>query len=195
MKIQDVFAAIIRAKRKKSVIRIHRHGLDYSGGYHEGFIVASNTNYVIMHRVDPGVVLDGYILLRISDITHFSSSYSSHSFIERALQLRSLHSICPFRLGARDTLSALILRIQILFPLITVYTERRFRDTCWIGRVSRLSSTSLFLRQITPSATWRHSDSRHSLTSISRIEFGGSYELALAEVVENTAEQDAAANP
>jgi hypothetical protein len=185
---------IIRLQRAKSLVRIYRRGLDYVDGYYMGFIVANNAEHLLVHKVDPAVVLDGYGLLRVSDISEISLSHPSRAFMEQALILRGLHASCPFPLRVKDTMHSLLPRIQALFPIITLHRERRFRDSCWIGKVSRISPRSLFLREITPAAIWEDFDSRFSLAGISLLEFGGSYESALAAVAQNAAEQDASAN-
>src|SRR5205809_99045 len=74
--------------RRRIPARLSRQGLDYRGGSLAGYVLAVGTGLVLIHRVNPMMVLDGYAVWRIADITSIDTSFPSRRFVERALGLR-----------------------------------------------------------------------------------------------------------
>ncbi|MFL5435019.1 MAG: hypothetical protein ACJ784_10975 [Myxococcales bacterium] len=74
--------------------------------------------------------------------------------------------------------------------LVTIHSERskRDRDICWIGTPQRFTDIHLEMREITPAARFETKHGRHSLASITKIDFGGGYEAALAEIARQRGE-------
>jgi hypothetical protein len=72
-------------------------------------------------------------------------------------------------------------RANELFPLITISRERIDRNACQIGRIVSMNRVSFELEEIDTDASWggRH---RYKFSDVTRVDFGGGYEDALARV-------------
>ena len=53
---------------------------------------------------------------------------------------------------------------------------------CWIGRVVGIDRGRVTLLEIRPDATWKRKPTEYRLSEITRVNFGGDYEDALALV-------------
>src|SRR6267378_8059430 len=68
------------------------------------------------------------------------------------------------------------------FPLIAIHEERKDIEVCWIGRPTGFPGTSVELREVSPAGRWCTRPSRYQMRSITKIDFGGAYEGALAQI-------------
>ncbi len=66
------------------------------------------------------------------------------------------------------------------FPLITIHREKADPGVCHIGQVTGVSSTSISILEVTPDAEWERSPTVYRLNQVTRVDFGGPYEDALA---------------
>jgi hypothetical protein len=66
------------------------------------------------------------------------------------------------------------------FPLVTVHEENKNSEVCWIGRPVGFERASVELQEVTPAGRWSPRTRRYQLRSITKIDFGGGYEAALA---------------
>src|SRR5262249_24859025 len=180
----DIHSQLVAAKRRRRPVRLHRAGLDYRGEFSQGsslgYVTGLSSLFVLLHEVSPEILLDGYRVLRLADITNVEVSYRSRSFIEKALALRGQ---VPSPLAGIDlsSVATVLLSASTLFPLVMIYRERSHRGACWVGQVSSLTTKTATLQKIGTNAAW-YGEARYRLGSITRIEFGGRYEEALALV-------------
>jgi hypothetical protein len=165
---------------EKCVIRIHRRGLDYVGAHTDGIVVAQSTRLLLLNIMDPAIILDGYAIIFLSDITDASVCYDNAEFINMALRLRHQKPFCPkdFRL---ENLNDAIISASTHAPLITLRRERMHRDSCWIGRVQSIGDKLLTIKSISPAAKFEE-DEVYRLCDLTKVEFGGRYEDALHSV-------------
>jgi len=176
----DIRSQLVAAKRRRRPVRLHRAGLDYRRGYSQGYVTDLSLLFVVLQEVSPEIMLDGYRVLRIADITDADVAYRSRPFVEKALALRG-QVPCPLTGIDLSSVATVLLSANTLFPLVMIHRERIYRDSCWIGQVSSLTTKTVTLRKIDTTAAW-YGETRYRLRDITRIEFGGRYEEALALV-------------
>ena len=179
-------------------IRVARRGLDGTSPPLEGLVVGLSPSFVLLQRIDPAILLDGYVLLRVGDITSVDAVFPACQFVRRALKLRGLRRRLPRAAFPLNDIIAVLAAAQSLFPLVTFHQERRDRNVCWVGQVQSFTPAGVVLRELTPSATWDRAI-RYRIASLTRVDFGGSYEAALALVAKvrphTILQQTAAARP
>jgi hypothetical protein len=78
--------------------------------------------------------------------------------------------------------STLLPTASALFPLVTIHREVVDPDVVHIGVVKDIADGILTLREIDPNARWARKLGRHKISQITRVDFGGRYEDALARV-------------
>jgi hypothetical protein len=144
-----------------------------------GFVVDFSDDLILLHRLDWNTFsLDGYTLLRDDDIQ--AKRFYSHDayWPKRAIEKFKLQSrqVSGLKIGA---LPETIIEISKKFPLIHVERELRFPGECWIGTALEVTDKLLVLDNLNPDAEWT-GPYRIKLGDITRIDFGGGYEKALA---------------
>jgi hypothetical protein len=107
--------------------------------------------------------------------------------LERALALRKLQRPADPKIALADVAS-LLTSASSTFPLVTIHREIVDPEVCHIGRVVKVSNTTVTLREITPNATWERRLHRYALQDIARVDVGRSYEEALHAVVASSGE-------
>jgi len=143
-------------------------------------VVDVGDELVLVHVVDPAIVLDGFQALRIRDLTDVNPTFATADFVVHALRLRRQRPRCPP--GIRlSSLRSLIESAGARFPLIALHQERDDNDSCWIGRLVEIDDLRVTIDYLTPTAKWEGQE-RYALRSLTKIEFGGRYEDALASV-------------
>ena len=80
------------------------------------------------------------------------------------------------------SIKELLLSANHVFPLVTIHREHMDPDVCSIGRVVGIDRGHVSLLQINPDATWEKTPTDYRLSEITRVNFGGDYEDALAIV-------------
>jgi hypothetical protein len=143
-----------------------------------GFVVGLG-KWLLLHRLEPdSLVLIGYTALRLQDIEQVTRhAEKCDGFMVRAT--RKLRAVPQPRVSlssARELLRTANRR----FPALTIHPEKVDADVCFIGKPIGFSSTHVEFYEIDTSGHWHEID-RHALNSITRIDFGGGYENALAE--------------
>jgi hypothetical protein len=143
-------------------------------------VIDLNRLFVVLQVVSAQIMLDGYRILYVADITNVEVRCRSGPFIERALALRKQ---VPSPLTDLDlsSVATVLLSAGRRFPLVTIHGERICRSACWIGQVSSLTTKTVTLHKIGTNAEW-YGESRYRLRDITRIDCGGQYEDALALV-------------
>lgn len=81
-----------------------------------------------------------------------------------------------------DGTAELVRTASEVAPLVTLHFERDDPTVCFIGRPVRFTKTSVQLLEIDPQAEWEASPSKWRLADVTRVDFAGRYEQALALV-------------
>ena len=81
-----------------------------------------------------------------------------------------------------DTLPELVMTAAEVAPLVSLFIEEDDPEVCLIGRPVGVSRRSIHLQEIDPEARWDQRPTTWTLTSVTRVDFGGRYEEGLTLV-------------
>ncbi len=144
-----------------------------------GFAVAWSSEVVLFHRFDWDTFqLNGYTAVREPDISAFRFFSRSGHWQFRAAVALKLQPIVPAGIEV-SSIASLITSAAASFPLLSFHPEIRDRDVCYIGPVLKLTAQTCLIDDLGPGAEWSGAR-RLRLADITRIDFGGGYEQALA---------------
>ena len=88
MSSSDIVKKVASAKRYTKLVECYRTTLEDRDIYDLGYVVDATDDFVMLHLVDDRITLNGYSLLRISDITEIETEVEHTRFIEKALEIR-----------------------------------------------------------------------------------------------------------
>lgn len=165
-----------RALKGHSIVELCRRRL--APDKLRGFVVGFSPTLLLLHVLNDEIKLNGYTVIRRRDISLFQVA-EHEDFYLRVLKLRRLVPRA-LRGVALESVSSLVSSASRRFPLITIYQERKDPDSCFIGSPQQTTDTMLDLKCIIPGAQWDPDPFRIRLNSVTRINFGGAYEEALA---------------
>ncbi len=174
--IKNSQSQLLRALTTRTLVRIER---SLENCFVDGYVVALAKKWFVMQVLGDGITFIGYQTYRVKDLSAFVSPAPHAAFQEAVIQKRKLRRIIPRGLDLSST-SALLSSANAKFPLITIQREEQDPEVCHIGRIAAISRTSVKFHEVTPNATWETGRSTYPLAQITRVDFGGSYEEALA---------------
>jgi hypothetical protein len=145
----------------------------------EGYLVGLGKRWALLHLVSHDWFLNGYTAIRIRDVKRVRRWDEGSEFPARALAHfgQTALPVCGIEL---DSTRSLIESTAQRSPLVTIFTEYRRPDVCYIGKPVAMGRRKLRMVQIDPGAVWRRKPTKWDLREVSRVEFGGRYEQALA---------------
>lgn len=170
-----------RFAAKKQLIELNRKPI--ADEHLQGYVVGVGLQFVLLHILDDNMILNGYSAIRLSDIRGSRHLADKDRFAERALELRRLGPI-PLPSISLDSLPELLITGDQNFPMITIHREKMSTETCYIGKIAKLTDKTLMLDEIDTSAKWSRMR-RYRLADITRVDIGGLYEEALLLVAES----------
>lgn len=180
MPTTEIAKKVATAKRYTKLVECFRNGLEDNDISDLGYVVDASDEFVMLQLVDDRISLNGYSLLRICDITEFEIEVEHTRFIEKALEIRKKTVKQPVLVDLTD-MSTLLKSIDQNFPLLTLHRELVDPDACWVGALDSLGEKTVTINEMSPDAKWNGSK-RLTIDEITRIDFDGGYETALALV-------------
>lgn len=147
----------------------------------EGFIVALGPDWFLLHLLDDGMFLNGYVALRMRDIREVAVMGGPDSFPARALRHYGDEVRRPEGVDLATTAS-LLRTIGERYPVISIHAEVVEPDACYVGAIVETVPDAVILREISPEATWDEETTRWDVEEITRVDLGGRYEMALTAV-------------
>jgi hypothetical protein len=175
----DARAALEVAAREQALVRITRsiRGSDEL----DGFVVGLGQEWALLAVLDDTIHLNGYAGLRLGDVSEVVQRGGPDTFVGRALAARGEWPPVGVEVDL-DGVAALVRTASDKAPLVSLHIEEDDPTVCFIGRPVRFTSRSVHLLEITPEAEWKGLTSTWALADVTRVEFGGRYEEALALV-------------
>jgi hypothetical protein len=144
----------------------------------EGYIVGLSDEWVVIHRLRD-LRLDGWSAVRLSTIRNVRRAHHA-GVLDAALEYWDER---PTDFGARLGSDAELLRsFAERFALVAYFDEASFPDELLVGRIVRITSKKLDVLHVSPGATWEDWAGRLKQTSITRLDAGDDYLLALGYV-------------
>lgn len=180
MAVTELSKKVVTARRYTKLVECYRGSLDEDGVYDIGFVVDGNDEFLLMQLVDDRIKLNGYSLIRVSDITELNTEVEHARFIEKALEIRKDSVERPVLVDLTD-FNTILTSISQNFPLLTVHREEQDPETIYVGEVESVADKTVLIKEMNPDAKWDGTKRIH-LEEITRIDFDGGYETALALV-------------
>ncbi len=170
------------AARSNVAIRIHRD--DIEDGYISGFVTAIGQSFFVIQIVSDAIYLDGFVCLRLEDVSRVERPAPCWKFLEQALLLRNQQRADDLSIDCK-TVSTLLGSIPKGVELVTVHSEMVDPEVCFIGRIASVGKEILTLDTVSPDAEWHTQGMEFRLSDITQISFGSAYEDALFQVISN----------
>jgi hypothetical protein len=145
-----------------------------------GYVMDVGPKFFLLCLVSDRLRYDGFECFRVSDVKSLKPDPYA-GFAETALRLRKERR-------PRKPKVSLIGKTELLqsagqvFPVVTIHREKVRADVCYIGKVMAVTADRLNLLLVDPSAKWDEETTDFPLRGISRVSFGGDYEVALCLV-------------
>lgn len=142
-----------------------------------GCVVEVSPKWVLLHHLEGVFFLNGYVAVRMKHVRKVKR-LTGETVVATGLRHFGEEPRPPEEIDLSST-RALLLSAGAAYPLVTIHTERRDPDVCYVGRPEGVDGRGLRLREITPAGEWRRKATHWRLSDITRIDFGGRYEVAL----------------
>jgi hypothetical protein len=178
MKRAQLTFDLAAAMASRSMVRITRK---VESGAADGYVVNTSEHWLLLLLVGDGIAYAGFQALRVQDVASFEMPSPRAAFYQAVLRKRGLRRPRTPKLNLSSA-QELIQSAGKRFPLITIHREKVDPEICHIGQVISTSSASVSLLEVTPDATWVDAPSTYRLSQVTRVDFGGPYEEALALV-------------
>ncbi len=165
------------AIRKHRLIRFSRR---FEVSSVHGYVLDIGPRFFLLALVSDRIWFDGFECFRLNDVSNVSPDPYA-TFTEAALRRRAERIPRKPRVSVAS-IEELLLSANRVFPLVTVHREQKNPEVCSIGRVIGVDRGRVSLLEINPDATWEKKPADYRLSEITRVNFGGDYEDALAIV-------------
>lgn len=165
-----------KAKEEGHFVSIERAEVDR--GVLRGYVEDFSEDLLLIACVNPEIRYDGFMIVRIEDVTRFESPSCCQDFVETALHLRKLTrpKAPDIDLTSFGTVLASLRGIQ---PLVLVLRELDEPEIDYTGSIKSISHGELSILCIDDHAVFEESPRDLHLAEITRVGFGGSFEDAL----------------
>jgi len=171
---QSMVEQLTAAMREARLIRLYR---PFEETYVRGYILDVGAEFFLLHLVSDRIWFDGFECFRVDQVDELTPDPYA-AFCEAVLKARAETRVA---LTLRLTgIGELLASAAEQFALVTIHKEREQPDTCNIGKVISVEGGIVWMLEIAPDAQWDEELSPHKLSEITRVNFGGDYEDALA---------------
>lgn len=167
------------AAKDRTLVSLWRDDIDASPV--NGFVLGVGAEWVLLTYVSEEIAYNGFVALRLKDITEVESPHVHAAFITRALELKKLKEPDLPDVELLGT-GPLIMSAGRSFPIVTLSRELTDPDTCQIGMPVQVQAGTVSLMEIDANAVWYDDVEFYRLDEITRLDFGGGYEEALTLV-------------
>jgi hypothetical protein len=174
-----VASRLARAQAEGLLVRVRRTLPD--ADVLDGFVVDVGPQWLALARLSDRIELDGWSLLRLADVRSVKLEPDADCFEVRALRARGQWPPAAPGVPLDDTAAA-VLAAGAAHPLVAVHRELDRPDVAWVGAVRGVRGATLFLLEVGVQADWSRKPRAYDLDDITRVDFGGGYEEALALV-------------
>ncbi len=175
----EVAKRLAAAARSRALIRIER--TPRNADLLDGYVVGVGSKWVLISRTGDGGYLDeGLVAIRRKDISTLREDTSFEGQFARSQP--GWPPSAPSELDL-DTTRGLVRGMSQLSPLIGIEQEHRFRSQMiWIGVVDQVGEGWLWLREVSPDASWHEEALGYKLRRITKVTISDRYQTALASI-------------
>jgi hypothetical protein len=147
-----------------------------------GFVLDHTDELTLIHYVTQDYRLDGYCVIRNSDVTACDVYDRPDCFQNRVFRLRKIRPRRPRGVEISNWRSAFETAGK-KFPLLVLNREAMQHDVIVVGRYVDSTPQTVTLVAISPTAEWLKK-TRLRIADVTRLDFSGGYEDALWRVAE-----------
>ncbi len=177
MTAKDIREQLTSALRDRQLMRFHRR---FENGWVRGYVVGIGPVFVMLAEVSDHLRFNGFGCYRLPDIKNLQSA-PYPEFVESALEKTG--QVQPETPAvALNSIDDIMATAGALFPIVTIHEETGGPGVCHIGAFVSLEGGVVWMRDIGPDAVWDAQPTARRLDDLTRIDFGGAYETALALV-------------
>jgi len=144
-----------------------------------GFVVGFSDRLILFHEVNmDSFRLNGYCAIQIEDVKAYRAFDKHHYWQSRAARRFKIAPVCPPGISL-VSIPELITSIAQRYPLVTCHPEKTKPDVCYIGSLISATAATFTINDLDCNAEWT-GPRRLRFRDITRVDFGGGYEEALA---------------
>jgi hypothetical protein len=143
-----------------------------------GFVVAIGARWLLIARVVDGGHLDGYLAMRLRDITRVYRDRSFASRVARSLPSWPPTAPADVMLDSTESLITSVGAGQRLFGI----EKQHERRAMWIGQLEDLDAKHVWLHELDLQAEWSRQPIGYRRRAVTSVTFGDRYLGALALV-------------
>ncbi len=152
---------------------------EFEAGSITGYVVGVGFPFIAIAVVSSLCRYDGFICVRLTDIT--SCDLPADGFEVTEAALAGLGATRPSFDGVDvSTVASLVRTAGARYDLVTLHREVDRPDECEVGRIETVTDDSVTWRYISPRAEFDEDMNEVNLFELTRVDFGGPYESALA---------------
>lgn len=171
------FNSVFKKAKMKHLFEVKRRLKDT--GTTTGFIVDFSDSLVLLHTFDTDTFrLNGYSVIRKADISHYRVFSKAEYWQFRAVRRFRLRPMQPAGISVAS-LPELLKSVAEHYPLITLHPEKTKPEVCFIGTLASMTERTFTIEDLNCNAEWS-GPRRMKFGDVTRVEFGGGYEAALA---------------
>lgn len=169
-----------RIIRSQYLVKLNRKPLDESALY--GFVLGYSDTLTLLHILETHTyTLNGYSVVRNEDVSFYAVyDRPDYYFDSRVLRLKGIKPESQPEISVAS-LPDLLTSIDKHYPLTTIHREEISDEICFIGRLAGMTLKTFTLYELDDCAEWL-GPHRYRFADITRVDFGGGYEEALALV-------------
>ncbi len=171
----SIRAQLEDAQAAAQIVRVHREGLE--DGWVDGHVAGLGPEFFAIELIDKACRLDGYTCMRYADVTECVAPAPYADFLRKALAARQMEWGRSLNVDL-SSLQSLLRSAGTAFPVLSIFIEGD-DDVCFNGKFVGVSDLHIRLLKILPGAEWETTPATWPLKTITRVDFGGSYEEAL----------------
>ena len=179
--LRGIDAKLSRAKLENVPVRIERSSVENAKGWLDGYVADFSEKLILIEVIGDHIRLDGWNILRKKDITTLEVPNPRYEFYEEALRLQGDRRGKLPRLQLDNVRTALE-TVNAASPLVVVHQELIDPDVCEIGRILEFNTRSFVMQTMGLHAEFHEEVDTFNYSDVTRIDFGGGYENALALV-------------
>lgn len=166
--------------RQQYLVSFSRKPLDKDELY--GFVLACSETLTLLHVLETHTfTLNGYSVIRNDDVSWYGVYDRPDYYYEsRVLRLKAITPTPQPEISVRS-LTDLLASIDMHYQLFTIHREEISDEVCFIGRLTAMTPKTFTLFEIDTCGDWDR-PRRYRFKDITKVDFGGGYEAALALV-------------
>jgi hypothetical protein len=173
MTATDIREQLASAMRDRRLTRFHRR---FEDGWVRGYVVGIGPDFLMLCEVSDHLRFNCFGCYRLDGIKNLQPA-PYPDFVEAALEKLG-HTQPETPAVALNSVDDILATAGNLFPVIAVYGDADVH----IGAFVSLEGGVMWMREIGPDAAWDSQPKARRLDEVTRIDFGGAYETALALV-------------